>query len=145
MSTDQYLRNAMIVALKLAKEKGTPFGAVLLDLDYKIVAMAANSTGIDGPLAHAEINLLRNGWEKIGDLSSYTLVSTCEPCPMCMGAIVWYGIEKVYFGAYIEDAAQYLSQIHVPAEEIANKSKLKIEIHGGLLREECISLFELMN
>lgn len=144
MSGDDKLKEAMGEAIRLARESKTPFGAVLVDSNFKVVTGAANSTSKDGPLAHAEINLLRQAWAELGNLSSYALISTCEPCPMCMGAIVWHGIKKVYFGASIGDATQYLPQLPISAKEIAEKSGRKIEIRGGLMRNGCIEVFELM-
>jgi tRNA(Arg) A34 adenosine deaminase TadA len=137
------LKNAMSEALKIANEKATSFGAVLIDKNFKVIAAAANSSSTDGMLAHAEMNLLNSASSQLGDLSPYTLVSTCEPCPMCMSAILWHGIEKVYFGASIEDAAKYISQIHIKAKEIVVKSGKKGEVEGGVMREKCLDLFEV--
>lgn len=144
MSGEDKLKQAMGEAIRLARESKTPFGAVLVDLNFNVITGAANSTTTDGPLAHAEINLLRRAWTELRDLRPYALVSTCEPCPMCMSAIVWHGIEKVYFGASIEDAAKYLPQLPISAMEIAEKSGRKIEIQGGLMREDCIEMFDAM-
>jgi len=136
------LDQAMIEALKIAHKKETPFGAVLIDIDFKVLAAAANSSSSDGPLAHAEMNLLKNAGSQLGDLSKYALVSTCEPCPMCMGAILWHGIEKVYFGASIADASKYISQLKITAKEVAEKSGKNTEVEGGILRNRCIELFK---
>lgn len=136
------LKKAMPEALKIAQEHGTPFGAVLIDKNFKVLAAAANSTSTDGLLAHAEMNLLSIAGAELKDLSPYALVSTCEPCPMCMSAILWYGIEKVYFGASIDDAAKYLSQLKIPAREVVQQSGRKAEVHGGIMHKECIKLFE---
>lgn len=136
------LEHAMAEALKIAHERGTPFGAVLIDKNLKIRAAAANSTSTDGLLAHAEMNLLNYAGAQLGDLSSYGLVSTCEPCPMCMSAILWHGIEKVYFGASIEDASKYLPQLEISAKEIAAQCGKKADVQGGIMREECMELFD---
>lgn len=142
MAEDDHLKEAMEEAIRLARESKTPFGAVLIDRNFNVVTGAANSTTIDGPMAHAEINLLHRAWNELRDLRPYALVSTCEPCPMCMGAIIWHGIKKVHFGASIGDAAVYLHQIPISANEIAERSGGKIEIRGGLMREDCIEMFE---
>lgn len=139
------LKNAMAEALKIAHERGTPFGAVLIDTNFKVLAVAANSTPTDGLLAHAEMNLLNYAGAQMGDLSPNALVSTCEPCPMCMGAILWHGIEKVYFGASIEDASKYMPQLKISAMEVAKQSGKKAAVKGGIMRAECIELFEDYN
>jgi len=136
------LKNAMAEALKIAHERGTPFGAVLIDANFKVLAVAANSTPTDGLLAHAEMNLLSYAGAQLGNLSPYALVSTCEPCPMCMSAILWHGIEKVYFGASIDDASKYLPQLKISAQEMAAQCGKKTEVRGGVMREECMELFE---
>ena len=136
------LNQAMNEALKIAHKRETPFGAVLIDINYKVLDAAANSSSSDGPLAHAEMNLLNKAGSQLGDLSKYALVSTCEPCPMCMGAILWHGIEKVYFGASIADASKYISQLKITAKEVAEKSGKNTEVEGGILRNRCIELFK---
>jgi guanine deaminase len=88
------------------------------------------------------MNLLSYAGAQLGDLSAYALVSTCEPCPMCMSATLWHGIEKIYFGASIDDASKYVSQLNISSKEIAEKSGRKAEVQGGIMREECIELFE---
>lgn len=136
------LKSAMAEALKIAHARETPFGAVLIDSDFKVLAAAANSTSTEGLLAHAEMNLLNYAGAQLGDLSPYALVSTCEPCPMCMSAILWHGIEKVYFGASIDDAAKYVSQLDIKAKEVVEKSGKKAVVEGGIMRSKCIEFFE---
>ncbi|HKL02700.1 MAG TPA: nucleoside deaminase [Cryomorphaceae bacterium] len=140
--SEKQLTEAMGKALKVARESETPFGAVLVNANFKVVSAAANSTGTDGLLAHAEMNLLSLAGAENSELSGYILVSTCEPCPMCMGAILWHGIEKVYYGASIDDASNYMQQLQVSAKELAEKAGIKAEVQGGILRDECIELFE---
>jgi guanine deaminase len=91
----------------LANEGG-PFGAVILK-DDAIIAKAHNSVLLSNdPTAHAEINAIRAASKTLGsfDLSGCTLYTTCMPCPMCLGAILWARITTVYYGASEEDAAK---------------------------------------
>jgi guanine deaminase len=93
----------MLVALELSlssvKNSGGPFGAVIVK-DEKIIAKSSNSVTLDNdPTAHAEINAIRSACValKSFDLSGCTIYSSCEPCPMCLGAIYWARIDKIFY------------------------------------------------
>ena len=102
---------AMMMAIERARETmnknfGGPFGAAIVDANGEIV-VASNSVLRDNdPTAHAEVNAIREACKKLGtyDLSGYVLYATGHPCPMCMSAIIWANIKKVYFGCTPEDA-----------------------------------------
>jgi tRNA(Arg) A34 adenosine deaminase TadA len=103
-------RSLLQRAIKLAEEgisKGHgPFGAVIA-LDGEIIAEASNSVVKSGdPTAHAEILAIREAasFLRTHDLSSCVLYTSCEPCPMCLGAIYWSGIRKVVYAADRHDA-----------------------------------------
>jgi len=86
---------------------GGPFGALIVDENGQILAVASNSVLRDhDPTAHAEINAIRQAGIAKGthDLSGCVLYTTCYPCPMCMGAILWSNIRKVVYGCRKEDA-----------------------------------------
>ncbi len=86
---------------------GGPFGAVIVK-DDTVIAQAHNMVlTSNDPTAHAEITAIRLASEKLGrfDLSDCTLYTSCQPCPMCLGAIFWARIPQVYYGATEEDAA----------------------------------------
>jgi len=87
-------------------DEGGPFGAVILK-DGELIAKAHNRVVLSNdPTAHAEVNAIREASKKLDnfDLSGCVLYTTCMPCPMCMGAIMWARIECVYYGATEEDA-----------------------------------------
>lgn len=87
---------------------GGPFGAVVVK-DGKIVAVASNSVLRDNdPTCHAEINAIREACKVLGtyDLSGCELYATGFPCPMCLSAIMWANIKKVYVSGKVEDAAK---------------------------------------
>ena len=87
---------------------GGPFGAVITDKDNNIISIASNTVLRDNdPTAHAEINAIRIAGSKLNtyDLSECTLYATGYPCPMCLSAIIWSNIKKVYYGNTKEDAA----------------------------------------
>lgn len=88
--------------------EGGPFGAVIVDKEGNVIAKANNRVLIDhDPTAHAEINAIRLACQKLKtyDLQDYILYTSCEPCPMCLSAIIWSNIQKVYFGCTKKDAA----------------------------------------
>ena len=87
---------------------GGPFGAVIVDDSGNIISKGHNKVlSSNDPTNHAEVVAIREACKKLGthDLSGYTIYSSCEPCPMCLSAIIWSNIKKVYFGADRKDAA----------------------------------------
>jgi len=104
----------MAEAIKLATEnvksgKGGPFAAVIVK-DNKIIASGVNLvTSTNDPTAHAEITAIRNACKKLNSfqLDECELYTSCEPCPMCLGAIYWARPKCVYYGNTKTDAAEY--------------------------------------
>jgi guanine deaminase len=102
----------MTRAIQLARENvssdnGGPFGAVVVR-DGKVIAESGNMVLAWGdPTAHAEIVAIRRACEllRTHDLSDCILYASCEPCPMCLGAIYWAHLDRVYFATTREDAA----------------------------------------
>jgi tRNA(Arg) A34 adenosine deaminase TadA len=95
------------------------------------------------PSAHAEVRAIRLATKKTGRLSlaGYTLYTTCEPCPMCMSTALWAEVDRVVYGTTIEDANRHFRQIQIPATEVAERSDMKCEVVGPVLRDECYALF----
>ena len=88
--------------------RGGPFGCVVVK-DGKVVAEGVNQvTVMNDPTAHAEVLAIRQACQKLHcfELRGCDLYTSCEPCPMCLGAIYWARIGKVYFGNLAEDAAK---------------------------------------
>lgn len=87
---------------------GGPFGAVIVDDSGNVISRGHNKVLVShDPTNHAEVVAIREACRILGthDLSGCTIFSSCEPCPMCLSAIVWSNIKKVYFGADRKDAA----------------------------------------
>lgn len=87
---------------------GGPFGAVIVK-DGEVITVASNHVlAYNDPTAHAEITAIRQACEKLGtyDLSGCELYATGYPCPMCLGAIIWANIKKVYVSGLPEDAEE---------------------------------------
>ena len=102
----RFMREAIRLASESVKNGGGPFGAVIVK-DGKIVAGSSNSVTIDNdPTAHAEVNTIRQACRKLGtfDLSDCIIYTSCEPCPMCLGAIYWAHLKCVYYGNTKKDA-----------------------------------------
>lgn len=92
----------------MTSNEGGPFGAVIVK-DGKVIASAHNQVLLSkDPTSHAEINAIRKASEILDnfDLSGCTLYTSCQPCPMCLGAIFWARIDTVYYGATKYDAAK---------------------------------------
>lgn len=132
----------MKAAIEIAEKHETPFGAALAMGDQMFVTAANQTKELHDPTAHAEVMAIRKLGEhlKKTDLSGFTLYTTCEPCPMCMSAVIWAKIDTLYFGCDIETITLFMDQIDLKCEEINNYSFRKVEIGKPLLREECMEL-----
>lgn len=108
-----YQKKFMDEAIRLAAENvkngtGGPFGAVIVK-DGKIITACGNSVTPDNdPTAHAEVNAIREACHKLGthQLEACEIYASCEPCPMCLGAIYWARPARVYYASTKEDAAE---------------------------------------
>ena len=95
----EFMSEAISISCESVKNGGGPFGAVIVK-DGKIIAKSSNSVTIDNdPTAHAEVNTIRQACKILGtfDLSGCEIYTSCEPCPMCFGAIYWARLDKLYF------------------------------------------------
>ena len=105
---EKFMRLAIELAESNVKQmRGGPFGAIIVK-DGQIIAASANQViKSKDPTAHAEIAAIRLACENLGtiDLQGCTIYSSCEPCPMCLGAIYWARIGTLYFGNTKADAA----------------------------------------
>ncbi len=138
----------MIKAIALSKENvqnnGGPFGAVIVK-DGKIIATGVNGvTRHNDPTAHAEVSAIRKAAKKLGtyDLEGCVIYTSCEPCPMCLGAIYWAHLDKMYYGNTKTDAKNIGFDDSFIYEEIDLKPadrKLKSE---QLLSNEAFKAFE---
>lgn len=102
-----FMREAIRLADESVARGGGPFGAVIVK-DGEVIAGASNSVTLDNdPTAHAEVNAIRQACCQLGtfDLKGSVIYTSCEPCPMCLGAIYWAGIDRIYYANTREDAA----------------------------------------
>ena len=102
----KFMQRAIDLSIDSVLNGGGPFAAVIVK-DGKIIASESNSVSLDNdPTAHAEVNTIRKACSilKTFDLSGCEIYTSCEPCPMCLGAIYWSHIDKVYYANNKEDA-----------------------------------------
>jgi tRNA(Arg) A34 adenosine deaminase TadA len=122
---------------------GGPFGAVVVK-DGTIIAEGANQvTSTNDPTAHAEVVAIRQACKLLGvfDLEGFEIYTSCEPCPMCLGAIYWARLSRVYFGNADADAAKIGFDDSLIYREIAQPhSQRKIPMIQ-MMREEALSAF----
>lgn len=105
---EKFMRLAIRLAENnVAQAKGGPFGAVIVK-DGKVIAKSANKvTGTNDPTAHAEVSTIRLACKKLKtfDLAGCVIYTSCEPCPMCLGAIYWARLDTIYYANTKSDAA----------------------------------------
>ena len=143
------MRNPFMArAIELAIEnvrsgRGGPFGAVVVK-DGQIVAEAANAvTTAKDPTAHAEVLAIRASCAKLGvfELRGCELYTSCEPCPMCLGAIYWARPDRVYFGGSAADASRVGFDDSFIYREIAQPHSARKIPMIQLMRDEALETF----
>jgi tRNA(Arg) A34 adenosine deaminase TadA len=136
---------AAFTAETLSTDHPVPFGAdIVSTATGERLMRAVNRVGPDhDPSAHAETLTIRLACAKLGSgsLKGYTLYTTCEPCAMCMACALWSGLDRLVFGATIADAGRFVSQIRIPAKEVARRTDLQCVVAGPAEREVCVKLF----
>ena len=138
----------MEIAKKSAKQgfksnEGGPFGAVIVDANENIISTGNNKVlKNNDPTAHAEIVAIRNACEKLQtyDLSNYILYTSCEPCPMCLSAIIWANIKEVYYACTRKDAGEIGFRDDAIYEFLETNNKSLLD-EKQIDREDCIHLF----
>ncbi|MFG1187042.1 nucleoside deaminase [Xanthobacter aminoxidans] len=139
-------------AIALAAQSDFPFGAVIAR-GGEVLSRGPNlGRQLNDPTAHAEMVAIRRflAARSADELKGATIYASAEPCPMCMGAILWCGLSRVVFGASLEQvAAKYGRQLQIgmPALDVARTMAeaapfLKVEITGGVLAPEALALFD---
>ena len=135
----------MRLAIKCARDNDTPYGALALDTNSSRNIVFPNTTSENDRTAHAEMNVLRNlNQLDFEQRENIVIYSTAEPCPMCMGAILWSGIKHIKFGIRIDQVKQFHPQIEISASQLVSAFSYKCEIEHGILEQECLALFNLI-
>lgn len=138
------MREAIKLSLDNIDHDGGPFGAVIVK-DGKIIARGANRVTVSvDPTAHAEVNAIREAARVLGtfDLSGCEIYTSCEPCPMCLGAIYWAHLDKVYYGNTKVDAKEIGFDDSFIYDELALPLEKRHLNVVPMMRDEAIKAFE---
>tara|TARA_B100001250_G_C19780704_1_gene781729 strand:+ start:1168 stop:1632 length:465 start_codon:yes stop_codon:yes gene_type:complete len=141
----QFMERAIELSIENLKNGGGPFGSIIVK-DNKIIAEGVNRvTASKDPTAHGEIVAIREACKKLNDfnLKGCELYSNCEPCPMCLSAIYWARINKIYYANTREDAQKIDfddSFIYSEFHKKINERKIPM---FQMMRNEALKAFEL--
>ncbi len=140
---NRYMKMAINEARKgIRSGHGGPFGSVIVK-DGVVIAKGHNQViKNQDPTCHGEMMAIHKACKKLGtfDLNGCELYTTAEPCPMCLGAILWANISKVYFGCNIVDTEKigFRDKVFYEINESGKKDEIVIELD----RKQCLKLFE---
>lgn len=139
------MAKAIEVALEnVATGRGGPFGAVVVRNEEQMIGSGANLvTSLNDPTAHAEIVAIRSACisQTNFQLTDCDLYATCEPCPMCLGAIYWARLRNVYYGCTADDAAAAGFDDRYIYEQIARPLSVRAIPFRALMRDEALACF----
>jgi len=144
---NEFMKRAIELSVESVNNGGGPFGSVIVK-DDKIIAEGSNKvTSNNDPTAHGEIVAIRAACKKLNNfsLNECELYSTCEPCPMCLSAIYWARIEKIYYANTRDDARKIDfddSLIYTELQKNIDKRKISMI---QIMRNEALKAFELWN
>lgn len=145
MTKEELMRRAIALSETSMNRGGGPFGAVIAR-NGEIVAEDHNHVTLDNdPTAHAEVSVIRKACRKLGnfDLSGCEIYTSCEPCPMCLGAIYWAHLDRIYYACNRKDAADAGFDDDFLYHEIALKNEDRTKAIIPLLHEEGVHAFRI--
>jgi|SRR5680860_368601 len=140
----RFVTRAVELATKNVRERGGPFGALVVSQDGRVFEGANRVTVNLDPTAHAEVTAIRAACHELGtfDLTGATLYASCEPCPMCLAAALWARVSGVYFAADRHDAAEagfddaaFFDYFENPGGEDSIMPITRIGLGGGVAAE----------
>ena len=143
MKHEEIMRHAIRLSIENVERGGGPFAAVVAR-EGEILASAVNTVSDDNdPTAHAEVNAIRAAGRELQQfhLDNCILYTTCEPCPMCLGAIYWAGIRTIVYGNTRDDAARYGFQDDHIYQEIGKSMEERMINFSRILGNEAIEAF----
>ena len=145
MTKEELMRRAIELSENSVRNGGGPFGAVIAK-DGEIIAEGSNKVTINNdPTAHAEVCAIRNACKILNtfELANCVIYTSCEPCPMCLGAIYWARISKIFYANDRKDAAEIGFDDDFIYEEIAIEPQYRKKPSEILLRNEAINAFRM--
>ncbi|WP_460681347.1 nucleoside deaminase [Mucilaginibacter koreensis] len=143
---EQFMRMAIALSKQNVTEGlGGPFGAVIVKNGEVVAASANKVVPSNDPTAHAEVSAIRLACQKLNtfNLEGYVIYTSCEPCPMCLGAIYWARLDKIYYANTKADAAHINFDDQFIYEELDRpvaERKLPVE---QILRDEALEAFKM--
>ena len=142
---NKFMKRAIELSIESVNSGGGPFGSIIVKND-KVIAEGSNKVTLNNdPTAHGEIVAIRKACKSLNNfnLSGCELYSTCEPCPMCLSAIYWAHIDKVYYANTRDDAQKIdFDDSLIYSELLTNVKKRKIPMFQ-MMRDEALKAFEL--
>ena len=138
-----FMRQAIRLAEESVDHGGGPFGAVIVR-DGEVVSASSNSVTLEcDPTAHAEVSAIREACRKLGTFSlrGCTIYTSCEPCPMCLGAIYWARIDRIWYANTRSDAAEIGFADDFIYAELSKPLESRTLPIKPLLRSEAIATF----
>ena len=123
---------------------GGPFGAVVVK-DGMVIARSANKVvSAKDPTAHAEISVIRLACQELGtyNLQGCEIYTSCEPCPMCLGAIYWARINKIYYANTKKDAADIGFDDHFIYDELEKPMQERKVPFAQIMHKEALAIFK---
>lgn len=147
MTKEELMRKAIELSIKSVRNGGGPFGAIIARKG-EIIAEGSNGVTIyNDPTAHAEVTAIRKACEKLGtfELKGCEIYTSCEPCPMCLGAIYWAHLDKIYYANDRKDAADIGFDDDFIYQEIEVKPQYRKKPSEILMREEGLEAFRIWN
>ena len=142
---NEFMKKAIELSIENINKGGGPFGCVIVK-DNKIIAEGSNKvTTTNDPTAHGEIVAIREACKKLNDFSlkGCELYSTCEPCPMCLSAIYWARINKIYYANTREDAQKIDFDDSLIYSEFKKTIKERKIPMVQMMRSEALKAFDL--
>ena len=142
---NKFMQRAIELSIESINSGGGPFGSVIVK-DDKIISEGMNRVTVNNdPTAHGEIVAIRNACKELNtfNLSDCFLYSSCEPCPMCMSAIYWSHIGKVYYGNTRDDAKKIEFDDSFIYSEISKQNKDRSILMEQISRDEAFEAFEI--
>ncbi len=141
----RFMRLAIDLSIENVKHGGGPFGAVIVR-DGKVLSTGVNRvTANCDPTAHAEVSAIRAACASIGDfkLSGATVYSSCEPCPMCLSALYWAGVERIFYGNTKDDAKAIDFDDSFIYDQLALPAGHRSILSARLMGAEALEAFKL--
>ena len=141
---EHFMRLAIAKAIEGVRAGQSPYGAAvvrdgeLLSCEHNVVLWTLDVA------AHAEVHAMRVAAQRLGtvDLAGCVLYSTCEPCTMCFGASHWAHVAKIVYGATVADSDTLgFREVLITNEMLRRLGRSGVELVGGVLRDECLSIF----